>query len=276
VRIQALITVALAGISLVTAPGSAHAVIVPPKGSVDPRVRVVAYDPNDVVKLQGYVGYQIHLQWAEGEEFVSLGSGDAGGFDIGSEKNHFFIKPRQERVGTNLTVLTNRRAYEFDYSVAKAPVGAMALRNMVYSVHFVYPQDDARRDATELARQKTERRFNKAASERPHNDDYWFCGSPSLKPISAYDDGVHTHLRFASRGDFPAIFIRNEDDSESLINFNVDRDDVVLHRVARRFVLRRGQLVGCVTNHAFEGGGQRLDNNTVVSDVERQTKGVAP
>ena len=101
---------------------------IPPRGTVDPRVRVVAYNPDDVVKLHGYVGYQIHMQWAEGEEFVNLGAGDTGGFDVGAETNHFFIKPKQESVGTNLTVLTNRRAYHFDYTVSKAPPNAAAAR----------------------------------------------------------------------------------------------------------------------------------------------------
>ena len=39
----------------------------------------------------------------------------------------------------------------------------------------------------------------------------------------------------------------------------------MIHRVARRFVLRRGQLVGCVVNQAFEGGGERPKSNTTVA-----------
>lgn len=255
--------------------GGACAETLPRRGAIDPRVRVVAFDPDDVVRLHGYVGYQIHLQWAEGEEFVSLGSGDAGGFDIGTEKNHFFIKPKVVRVGTNLTVLTNRRAYQFDYSASRAPRGASAMRDMIYSVRFTYPEDEARRATAELERQRTEAQFGQAAT-RPRNDDYWFCGSASLKPLVAYDDGVQTRLQFASRAEFPAIFVKNDDDSESLLNFNVDGGEVVIHRVARRFVLRRGQLVGCIVNKSFEEGGARLENNTVVPDVQRQTRGMYP
>ena len=73
------------------------------------------------------------------------------------------------------------------------------------------------------------------------NIDYWYCGEPTLKPIAASDDGVHTRLTFSANGDLPAIFVRNDDDSESLLNFSVDAGDVVIHRVARRFILRRGK-----------------------------------
>jgi type IV secretion system protein VirB9 len=257
-------------------PTPAPAATLPPVGQVDARIRVVAYNPDDVVTLQGYVGYQIHLQWAEGEEFVNLGSGDNGAFDIGAERNHFFIKPKEAHASTNLTVLTNRRAYHFDYVVsANAPTGAAA-RRMVYSIRFTYPEDEARVAAAERERLQTEARIKQAAADRPRNENYWFCGSTTLKPMSAYDDGVQTRLRFQARSDFPAMFIRNDDGSESLLNFNIEDDEVVIHRVARRFVLRRGNLVGCVVNQSFAGGGARTKTNTNVPGVQRTNAGENP
>ena len=258
-----------------TAP-FAQAATVPPAGKVDARVRVVAYNPDDVITLQGYVGYQIHLQFADGEEFVNLGSGDNGAFDVGAERNHFFIKPKEARASTNLTVLTNRRAYHFDYVVsAHAPTGAAA-RRMVYSIRFTYPEDEARAAAADRERRRTEARMTRGAAERLRNADYWFCGSESLKPISAYDDGVHTRLRFQARAEFPAMFVQNDDGSESLLNFNVEEDEVVIHRVARRFVLRRGKLVGCVVNQSFAGGGARTPTQTSAPGVQRITTGDGP
>ena len=267
------VTAVLAGACAIP---SAAAETIPARGVVDPRVRVVAYNPDDVIKLQGYVGYQIHMQWAEGEEFINLGAGDVGGLDVGAEKNHFFLKPRQEKVGTNLTILTNVRTYHFDYTVSKAPPNALAAKDMVYSIRFTYPLDDARQAAAEQARHGAETRYAAAVAARPKNVDYWYCGTSTLKPISAYDDGVQTRLKFAARAEMPAIFVKNDDQSESLLNFNVEQDEVVIHRVARRFVLRRGQLVGCVVNQAFEGGGERLKSNTTVPGVQRDTRGANP
>lgn len=240
---------------------------VPAAGPGDARVRVVAYRPDAVVRLQGYVGYQIHLQWAEGEEFVNLGSGDNGAFDVGAERNHFFIKPKEARASTNLTVLTNRRAYHFDYVVsARAPTGAAA-RRMVYSIRFTYADEEAREAAAQQERRMLEARMRQTAPAR--NTDYWFCGSDGLRPMAASDDGVQTRLRFPARAEFPAMFVRNDDGSESLLNFHVEDDEVVIHRVARRLVLRRGQLVGCVVNRSFAGGGARPRSNTQIPGVER-------
>jgi type IV secretion system protein VirB9 len=268
-------------LSLAFSMRNAHAELIPPTGVVDPRVRVVAYNPDDVVKLHGYVGYQIHMQWAEGEEFVNLGSGDNAAFDVGADRNHFFIKPKQERAGTNLTILTNRRAYHFEYTVTKPPAPGQAMKLMVYSIRFIYPQDEARLAAAELERMRLEERMRTDAKlytmpGRVKNTNYWFCGSKTLQPMSAYDDGVQTRLRFQARSEFPAIFVKNDDGSESLLNFNIDDDEVVIHRVSSRFVLRRGQLVGCVENRSFEGGGERLRSNTTVPGVDRTTKGAQP
>src|SRR5580700_11452630 len=95
-----------------------HAELTPARGLVDPRVRVVAYDAEQVIKLHGYVGYQIHFQFAEGETFVNLAAGDNKALDVGYEANHLVLKPLAEKVWTNITVITNRRVYQFDYSAS--------------------------------------------------------------------------------------------------------------------------------------------------------------
>ncbi|MDP9912482.1 type IV secretion system protein VirB9 [Variovorax boronicumulans] len=269
------LAIGLAASLALTAPCGRTATV-PPVGKVDTRVRVVAYDPEDVLTLQGYVGYQIHLQFAEGEAFVNLGSGDNGAFDVGAERNHFFIKPKEARASTNFTVLTNRRAYHFDYIVSSVAPAGTATRRMVYSIRFTYPEDEARAAAANEERRRTESRMREGAADRPRNADYWFCGSDSLKPLSAHDDGMQTRLRFQAQSDFPAMFVRNDDGSESLLNFNVEADEVVIQRVARRFVLRRGGLVGCVLNRSFAGGGARTPTHTSAEGVRRTTTGEGP
>ena len=97
-----------------------------------------------------------------------------------------------------------------------------------------------------------------------------------MKPVAASDDGVHTRIRFAARAEQPALFVRNEDGTESLINFSVDEGDIVIHRVAHRLIVRRGRLSGCIINQAFGGGGDRLDTGTVSPEVSRDLRKVTP
>jgi len=51
---------------------------------------------------------------------------------------------------------------------------------------------------------------------------------------------------------------------------------MIIHRIARRFILRRGSLTGCVVNKGFEGSGLRLESGTVDPDVERRVQGGPP
>ena len=250
-----------------------YAELTPPRGLVDSRIRVVAYDPEQVIKLHGYVGYQIHFQFAEGESFVNLAAGDNKALDVGYEANHLVLKPLAEKVATNITVITTRRVYQFDYT-ATAERPDPSRSDVIYSLRFIYPQDEAKKAAEELEQQRANLRLasTEAEPERPHNTNYWGCGSSAIRPVGAFDDGVQTRLRFAAHAEFPTLYVKNDDDTESLVNFTVEHNEVVIHRVARGFVLRRGKLVACLQNRSFDGGGQRLDSQTLVPGVERITK----
>ena len=236
----------------------------------DPRLRVSAYSADEIYRLKAYVGYQIDLEFEPGERFVGLGAGDLRSLGFAAEDNHLFLKPKAASVETNLTVLTTRRTYQFDYS-ASAQRPDPALGDVIYALRFSYPPSAADRAADTL-----ERRLASASAGRPRNLAYAYRGSPQLKPVSASDDGVQTRLAFDARGELPAIFVRNDDGSESLVNFTVDRGELVVHRVARQFTVRRGGLKGCIVNQDFSGGGERLGSGTVAPEVERAVKGVQP
>jgi type IV secretion system protein VirB9 len=252
----------------------AVAEVEPQRGKVDSRIRATPYDAEQVYRLRGYVGYQIDLEFEAGETFVGLGAGDIEGLAYFGEDNHLFLKPKAARVATNLTVLTNRRHYQFDYTaLAQRPNAGDA--DVIYALRFSYPPPPAIQPQETLAR-NIDRELAAASDHRPRNIDYWYCGDASIRPVQASDDGVHTRLRFAANADLPAVFVRNDDDTEALLNYSMDDGDVIIHRVARRFIIRRGKLVGCIVNKGFSGGGLRLDSGTVAPQVERRVQGGAP
>jgi type IV secretion system protein VirB9 len=244
----------------------AAAETLPSPGLLDARIREAPYSADQVYRLTGFVGYQTDLVFEAGETFVGLGAGDIEGISFVSQDNHLFLKPKAAKIGTNLTVLTSKRTYQIDY--VASPARPDASEEVIYVLRFTYPSTG--KSLEEVA--------DRALSDthRPRNIDYWFCGDPSLKPVAASDDGVHTRLTFAAKAEQPAIFIRNDDGSESLLNFSMDDGDVILHRVAQRFILRRGKLAACVVNKGFTGGGDRLQSHTVADDVQRSTRGARP
>jgi type IV secretion system protein VirB9 len=249
-----------------------HAETVPVRGMLDPRVRVAVYQPEQVYRLTGFVGYHIHVQWEPGETFVGLGAGDMEGLSFVAQGSHLFLKPKVAQVATNLTVITDRRQYLFEYS-AEARRPNPVVDDVVYSLTFTYgPPPSGKTDGLEAAL---------AAPALRRNLNYGFCGSRALKPVSVYDDGLHLHVRFPARADWPAVFVRNPDGTDALVNFTVEKDELVVHKVAERFILRRGKLVGCLINRAFDASGvrsgtERSGTGTVSPDVVRRSIGVTP
>ncbi len=127
----------------------------------DARLRLIPYTAERVYRLTGYVGYQIDLEFEAGEHFVGLGAGDLASLAFAAAENHLFLKPRAAQVETNLTVLTTRRSYQFDYS-ANARRPDPALGDVIYALRFTYPAPPA----AQAAADGLERHLAQAAAER--------------------------------------------------------------------------------------------------------------
>ncbi len=249
-----------------------RAELTPEASTVDSRIRTVTFDPREVYRLYAHVGYAIELVFEGGETGAGQAGGDLEAITFGWHDNHLILKPKAANVGTNLIVYTNRRAYRFDYS-ATARRPDPDREPVMYAVQFVYPMAYATpKPAVDDALAKAIQALESGGRDRQQNTDYWFCGSTALKPTGASDDGVHTRLRFGSRGEVPAVFVRNEDGTESLLNFSMAAGEMVIHRVAPKFILRRGALTACVVNKGYRGSGERLPSGTVATGVERERR----
>jgi len=247
-----------------------------PSKEGDPRIRTALYSANEVYRLFGYVGYDIRLEFAEDETFRSVDGGDLDALTYSADGNVFRFKPRAPTVETNLAVTTNKRTYYIQYS-AQATRPELSSDPVIYVVRFDYPPEPKRAVKAAVAQAaQIEQALDRASAGRPRNLDYGYCGHPSLKPVGAFDDGAQTHLKFGARTELPAVFVRNDDDSEALVNFTVEGDEIVIHRIARRFILRRGRLAGCVVNRSYTGSGVRLESGTLSPEVERETRAPRP
>ena len=234
----------------------------------DSRVRLVQYDANAVVPIVAFMGYHIHFAFAPDEYFTTLGAGNTAALDVASEGNHLLLKPKQAMNGTNLTLITTKHVYYLDFKVlARAPKPSEA----VYSVVFQYPSapialgEDHSRDAS----------ITLNTLPAISNRDYWYCGSPELRPVSAVDDGTQMRLTFAPQAEIPALYIHNPDGSESLVNSHVEEDTVIIHHLAAQLVLRRGPLVGCVVNKADTPPQQRAVSGTLLHAIKRVVIGAS-
>lgn len=251
----------------------ARAEFLPVPGKLDARIRTAIYERDQVYRLYGFVGYALDLVFGAHEQFVGLSAGDPKALIYSAHGNVLTLRPRALSVHTNLMVTTDRHRYYFEYSATEGPPQDGI--HVMYAVRFIYPVRPA------AVRRPTVRQRVTAALERaehapPVNLDYWYCGSRALKPVAASDNGIETRLTFGARSALPAVFVLNADGSESLVNYSMHHGAMVIERIAHRFVLRRGKLVGYIVNKAFRGGGERLASGTISPGVERVVRGVRP
>ena len=251
-----------------------RAEVLPPAGTTDARIRTVAYGADQVYRLFGYVGYHLDLEFEADETFEALSGGDLDGLTYSAHGNVLTLKPKVAATEMNLAVTTTKRRYYFEYSASARRPNATT-DPVMYAVRFSYPKPPASSDGlTEEERLKLE--LAKAREARPRNFDYWYCGDKTVRPLAAFDDGVQTRLIFAARSELPVLFVRNDDGTESLLNFSIDQGDMLIHRVAARFIVRRGRLAGCIVNKGFGGSGDRLKSGTIAPDVTRERKDPHP
>ncbi len=61
---------------------------------------------------------------------MGLAAGDIEGLTFVAQGNHLFLKPKATGVVTNLTVLTSKRQYQFEYSVQPPGLGSGGARHV--------------------------------------------------------------------------------------------------------------------------------------------------
>lgn len=264
-------------------PAIALAEITPTQGRYDPRVRVIDYNPMNVVKLSTFYGVSTHVQFEQGETINAIAVGDDLAWKVTDKQNHLFIKPLATNADTNVTVVTDRRTYNFALIVQPRPMKdskAWANPNLIFSLMFRYPdvEELKRQAAAQKEAEKTAKREVKAklknAAKRTDNYDYWVAGSEEVSPTAARDDGRFIYLTFSNNRDMPAVYLADNDNKESLINTNVvDGNTIVVQRLVQRLVLRKGAYVASILNKSFDmDGGRDNTTGTVAPDVERVIK----
>ncbi len=253
---------------LVCLAHAAHAEQITRPGSTDARVRTVVYNPRDVVKITGHYGFQTLIQFADYERIENISIGDSLSWQVvpNDQRNLLFVKPIEENAETNLTIVTALPATATQTSPQRIYTFALEARestrhrddNMTWTLKFHYPQDDAellavQRGLSEQTRGALVHPDSTGSRPQDWNFNYSFAGDKSHVPIRIFDNGQFTYLEFDPRTDTPAIFLVDNQQNESLVNYQVEGKYVVVHRIGRQFTLRNGSTVTCIFNDAYSG-----------------------
>ncbi|MBN3786574.1 TrbG/VirB9 family P-type conjugative transfer protein [Burkholderia sp. Ac-20353] len=250
--------------------GMAHASDLPGWND-DSRVRQVIYRADEVVRIEAQRGFATHIALDPHEHIQVVAPGDRDGWQVVANKgdHDVYLKPQLAAHDSNLEIRTDRRSYSFDLVVLplKSKFGN---DRVMYRVSFVYPvelekqahgESDAVLVAKRLAQPPAVRNARYSMQVMPNSDD--------IAPIAAWDDGRFTYLHIPNNRRMPAIFRVADDGTESVVDKHIEGDTIVVHEVAKRFVLRlAGEVVG-IWNDAYDMGGVPPHDGTTVNGVKR-------
>jgi type IV secretion system protein VirB9 len=221
-----------------------EAALVPRPGTGDPRINIVEYDPMEVIELSAVLGYQILIEFGASESIENVAIGDSLGWQVTPNRkaNLLFVKPMENVPPTNMTVVTNSRQYAFDLRVQeRAPDD----QPIIYVLRFQYPDEEIPNEVVEV--------IEEPMPPQVVNSYYSYEGSTTTLPERIFDDGEATYFQFRDGDEYPAIFVieDGDGDGEAIVNSHVREGNVVVDRIAKGFVLRRGSEVTRIFNEGY-------------------------
>lgn len=258
----------LLSVLLASTAGRAEVGTVP--SASDARIQTVRFTGDNVIRIAAAEGIVTTIELSKKEEIKDFAMGDRDAWHAAITGNLFVMKPKDVKADTNLTIFTNRRSYLFQLKTT-----SRTARDVAYWVRLQYPEQDASTpEALAQAKREAEGKqmnadLKASGYEGVLNYDYWIVGPQELQPLSMHDNGRQTFLLFSAANPLPAAFVIEPDGTESLVDYHVEEDTMVLHRVVQRIILRRGALVAGVTNRSPSLPIQSSPTGTASGKVQR-------
>ena len=220
------------------------------------------------------------------EEVQTISVGDRSLWQIIPAGNRLFIRPMTENISTNMTLLSNKRSYEFDLKSVSEKNDSN-----VYVVRFTYPEKnnamaavpmyDTMPTAEYVPVQSSSPFDNKKnASKTPSaittvdkpigsqavssesigllpirfNYSYTYAGPDDIAPTQVYDDGKNTFIKYKSIGkSVPNAFIINANGTESPITSTIQGSSLIIDGIASELALRSSDGEIRVYNESLSG-----------------------
>ncbi|HAT1987236.1 TPA: P-type conjugative transfer protein VirB9 [Legionella pneumophila] len=208
----------------------------------DGRIKKVVYRENDVVPVHGIPFTTTQIQFAKHERVLDIEGGDTTAWMVTYHpqlEHMIFVKPTMFDSKTNMTVITNQRAYYFSLTSTKQLEQEPGKKT--YALKFEYPEPKVV--------QPKHMTSNKKVQPKVLNTAYRFSGSPQLVPRHVFDDGKFTYFELSAQGSVPAIFaVDDQSGKESTVNTRREGKYIVVQRLAPQFTLRHGGLTASVFN----------------------------
>jgi type IV secretion system protein VirB9 len=155
--------------------------------TLDSRIKTFVYSDNEIFPVVLNLGYQTAIEFSKDENIQTYSVGNQFVWQFSAVGRTLFIKPLEENIVTNMTVITNKRRYYFELYSRRN--GGMEDEEISYVVRFFYPEG---KDLVKLEK-KPDTEKEKIRIQ-PYNFNYSFKPPISL----VFDNGISTFIKVPS------------------------------------------------------------------------------
>jgi type IV secretion system protein VirB9 len=245
--------------SVWNAPAFAQAEAAAPTS--DERIKTIEYSENDVYTLTTKYGYQSNIVFGNGESIETISVGDRSVWQIIPSGHRLFIRPMQQGVTTNMTVLTNKHSYQFDLKSLSAEDKE---EKAIYVAKFVYPKPvvplppmpPMPAPPPPPPTVKAEPPAAPAPAPAVYtNYNYTYSGPDTLAPLQVFDNGKTTFIKYVELPEpLPEIYTVDENGARALVAAETQNNLLAIHTIASKMELEHAGGTIVVYNEMLTPG----------------------
>lgn len=202
--------------------------------AADTRLVTFRYNDNASSFIRALAGTHVNIEVPEGEVIQGFYLSDPAQWDfhVTGDDRRVLVKPHAAGLVNTGTLVTDKRSYEL--TIASVPMGEMWFQR----VRWVVPsQAQSSGQYWRAGSQQGEASADPTLNAAKLNFRYRIRGNADFAPVTVFDDGTRTWIKFDQVQDLPAIFARHGRDLE-VLDYSVQGQYVVIPSVSPELVLR--------------------------------------
>lgn len=223
--------------------------------------RTEAFEPGRIYRLQSRRGFVSEIRLGLGDSISEWPvGGDTDGWDVDSPPGATVVtvKPRKAAVNTNLILRAAGRSYLIALEVIPEYSPCNGEWQLSFQVPAPPPPVVLMVESPEVVAARKAKNLQEAAQAIPAGRNWSYSmqvlpGADDIVPTEVFDDGRFTYIRIPGNRELPSVFRISTDGTESFVERHMDgRDLMVIHEVARQWVLRLDRQTVGLWNDAFD------------------------
>lgn len=217
----------------------------------DTRLVQFEYDADNTFLVLARPKSVTHVEFGTDEKISTVAGGDTKNWEMSptADRRHLFVKPLFEDLETSMTVITDKRSYQF--VLKSTGQGSKWYQRVTWRYGQTILMDLREKEAIQYEASKREKEAERAAevgtlatNVSPENlrFGYELTGDAPFRPTSVFDDGKFTWIRMPSElTELPALFAANGTEELAVVNYVIKGDYMVAQRLMDTGVLKLGK-----------------------------------